>query len=82
MPLEKGKSQETISRNIATEIRAGKPKEQAAAIAYRTAGIDDAMRAMCDSVEKMKAACDDRRVIAGINNNMTAATVRLAKGLR
>jgi hypothetical protein len=61
MPLEKGKSQETISRNIATEIRAGKPKEQAAAIAYRTAGTDDAMRAMCDSVEKMKAACDEGR---------------------
>ena len=38
MPLEKGSSQETISRNIATEIRAGKPPKQAAAIAYNVAG--------------------------------------------
>ena len=45
MPLEKGKSQEVIGRNIATEIRTGNPKEQAAAIAYRTARGDklDAM---------------------------------------
>lgn len=38
MPLEKGSSQETISHNIATEIRHGKPPEQAAAIAYSVAG--------------------------------------------
>ncbi len=37
MPLAKGRSRKTISRNIATEIRAGKPPKQAAAIAYRTA---------------------------------------------
>lgn len=38
MPLEKGSSQETISENIATEIRHGKSPEQAAAIAYSVAG--------------------------------------------
>jgi hypothetical protein len=38
MPLKSGSSQETISENIATEIRAGKSKEQAAAIAYSKAG--------------------------------------------
>lgn len=38
MPLEKGSSQEVISRNIATEIRAGKDPKQAAAIAYSVAG--------------------------------------------
>ena len=38
MPLEKGSSQAAISRNIATEIRAGKPPKQAAAIAYSVVG--------------------------------------------
>lgn len=34
MPLIQGKSDETRSQNIATEIRAGKDPKQAAAIAY------------------------------------------------
>jgi len=34
MPLKKGKSDKARSANIATEIRAGKPAKQAAAIAY------------------------------------------------
>ena len=38
MPLEKGSSKEAISRNIATEVRAGKPEKQAVAIAYNVAG--------------------------------------------
>ena len=38
MPLETGSSRAAISHNIATEIRAGKPPKQAAAIAYREAG--------------------------------------------
>lgn len=38
MPLEKGSSQATISKNIATEIRSGKSTKQAAAIAYNVAG--------------------------------------------
>jgi hypothetical protein len=38
MPLKKGKSKKVISENIATEIRHGKPKDQAAAIAMRSAG--------------------------------------------
>lgn len=37
MPLEKGKSQEVISKNIAELIRSGKPREQAIAIAYKGA---------------------------------------------
>jgi hypothetical protein len=36
--LKKGKSKATLSKNIATEIRAGKPKDQAVAIAYSEAG--------------------------------------------
>lgn len=37
MPLIKGSSKQTISKNIATEMRAGKDPKQAAAIAYSVA---------------------------------------------
>jgi len=36
MPLMKGKSKESISKNIKTEIEAGKPQKQAVAIALNT----------------------------------------------
>ena len=38
MPLKKGSSKKTISRNIATEVRAGRPVKQAVAISYSVAG--------------------------------------------
>ena len=37
MPLKEGHSQKTISKNIGTEINAGKDPKQAAAIAYSVA---------------------------------------------
>ena len=38
MPLDKGSSKKAISKNIATEVKDGKPVKQAAAIAYNVAG--------------------------------------------
>ncbi len=38
MSLEKGSSKEAISKNIATEVNAGRPQKQAVAIAYNVAG--------------------------------------------
>ena len=47
MPLKEGSSRETISENIATLIREGKDPDQAAAIAYSSAGKakDEVMQA-------------------------------------
>lgn len=40
MPLKSGSSQKTISQNIKTEIKAGRPRAQAIAIAMHKAGKD------------------------------------------
>lgn len=38
MPLVKGKSPKAVSKNIKTEMKAGKPQKQAVAIAMSVAG--------------------------------------------
>lgn len=38
MPLVPGSSNEAVSKNISTEIKAGKPRKQAVAIALNKAG--------------------------------------------
>lgn len=57
MPLIKGKSKSTVSKNIKTEIKAGKPQKQAVAIALNTARHstkETKADKMADKLDKVK----------------------------
>ncbi|MDE2102511.1 MAG: hypothetical protein KGL39_35015 [Patescibacteria group bacterium] len=59
MPLESGKSRETVSRNIETEMKAGKPQKQAVAIALNKArGDSPKMDALCDAAAEFSKRVD------------------------
>ena len=73
MPLEKGSSEATISKNIATESRAGKPQKQAEAIASSEAG-----KSRKDATPAEKIA-ELREKLQEAQSNGYAATVATLK---
>lgn len=58
MPLIKSKSKAAFGKNVATEIKAGKPKKQAVAIAYSTKRAAPAKKAMGGSLNPMNYDSD------------------------
>lgn len=60
MPLQEGSSKAVISENIATEVRAGHPVKQAAAIAYSKArgDADDTLQKCADALADVSRRMD------------------------
>lgn len=97
MPLKEGSSSETISANIATEVRAGKDPKQAAAIAYSKARGDTGIKALADCISAAAYAitgltkrvdayaarrADDHRVIGGAQIQPTAEQIKNTLGMK
>jgi hypothetical protein len=79
MPLKEGSSRETISENIATERRAGKPEDQAVAIAMSKAGKSrgDDVRKIADAVGKLVGRFD-----AHVARRKDSALIRQRAGFK
>lgn len=58
MPLRSGKSRAAFSHNVKTEVEAGKPQEQAVAIAYAKERGDSAISAHCTKMDAIADACE------------------------
>lgn len=58
MPLKEGSSDETVSKNIKTEMRSGKPQKQAIAIA-----LDKAGKSKYDSAEDSDPCWKDYKMV-------------------
>lgn len=65
MPLEKGKSRAAFSRNVKTEIAAGKKQSEAVAIAYRESGKDALNKAIAGGEREAEAQRQAKAMLEG-----------------
>ena len=83
MPLESGSSQATISKNIATERRAGKPEKQAIAIAENKARGDADMSSIpvgaSDGETKRAGRLMDAEMLSRVADAGISIVNRIAK---
>ena len=65
MPLKSGSSKETISKNIKTEMKAGKPQKQSVAIAYATKRDAAKSKHHSNHIEELGSAYESNSVSSG-----------------